>query len=203
VDSTGDLNPFGGTAIGDALALAVRLGREISDSPQAQRSALGDRSLAAHRAAASVRRPLVSILFLSDGHQNSGKLQPLQGARRAKAAGFPVYTVALGTTADTTLRGSRGGGVGGIFYGNGSSGVGYGGDLGPDPRTLRQIAQATGGKFFRAKTAGAVEQAYARLGSELGRVRASEEITDEFVAVAAALLLLAGLASALWAPRLP
>ena len=39
----------------------------------------------------------VSILFLSDGHQTRGLLQPLEGAARAKAAGIPVYTIALGT----------------------------------------------------------------------------------------------------------
>ena len=46
----------------------------------------------------------MSILFLSDGRQTAGPLQPLEGAARARAAGFPVYTVALGTTGATSLR---------------------------------------------------------------------------------------------------
>jgi Ca-activated chloride channel homolog len=199
VDSAGDVNPFGGTAIGDALALAVQLGRQITGTAGGQQVALGDhRSLAALHTAAPAKRPLVSILFLSDGHQNRGNLQPLQGAARAKAAGFPVYTVALGTTGNTTLRGPSG--AFGFFGGGPFTGRN---GLAPDPTTLRHIASATGGKFFRAKTAGDVKDAYAKLGSSLGRAPAPKEVTDEFVAAAAALLLLAGLASALWAPRLP
>ncbi len=198
VDSTDEVNPFSGTAIGDALARAVQLGRQIAGTTAGQRIALGARSLAAYRAAAGpAAHPLVSILFLSDGHQTRGTLRPLQGAQRAKAAGFPVYTVALGTTGNTTLRGQHGGffsGANGFFAGHG---------LAPDPVTLRRIASVTGGRFFQAKTAGAVHDAYARLGSRLGRAPDRKEVTDDFVAGAAALLLLAGLASALWAPRLP
>lgn len=206
VDSSGDIDTFGGTAIGDALALAVQVGRQIAGTSGTQRTTLGAaRTLAAAQTTVTPKHPLVSILFLSDGRQNRGLLQPLQGAARARAAGFPVYTVALGTTGNTTLRG--GGGFN--FYGGGGSGnaggFGFGGAnrLAPDPVTLRKIAVATGGKFFRAKTAGDVKDAYARLGSSLGRVPDRKEITDEFVAAAAVLLLLAGLASALWAPRIP
>jgi Ca-activated chloride channel homolog len=200
-DSSGDIDAFGGTAIGDALALAVRVGRQIAGTAGVQRTALGLRTLAAE-STVTPKHPLVSILFLSDGRQNRGLLQPLQGASRARAAGFPVYTVALGTTGNTTLRG--GGGFN--FYGGGGAGGGFFGGanrLAPDPVTLRKIAGATGGKFFRAKTAGDVKDAYASLGSSLGRVPANKEITDEFVIAAAVLLLLAGLASAFWAPRIP
>lgn len=203
-DSSGDIDAFGGTAIGDALALAVRVGRQIAGTAGAQRTTLGAaRTLAAAQSTVTPKHPLVSILFLSDGRQNRGLLQPLQGAARARAAGFPVYTVALGTTGNTTLRG-RGGGFN--FYGGGGGGGGFFGGanrLAPDRVTLRKIAAATGGKFFRAKTAGDVKDAYASLGSSLGRVPDRKEITDEFVAGAAVLLLLAGLASVLWAPRLP
>jgi len=201
-DSSGDIDAFGGTAIGDALALAVRVGRQIAGTAGVQRTALGARTLAAE-STVTPKHPLVSILFLSDGRQNRGLLQPLQGASRARAAGFPVYTVALGTTGNTTLRG-RGGGFN--FYGGGGAGGGFfcgANRLAPDPVTLRKIAGATGGKFFRAKTAGDVKDAYASLGSSLGRVPANTEITDEFVIAAAVLLLLAGLASAFWAPRIP
>lgn len=203
-DSSGDIDAFGGTAIGDALALATRVGRQIAGTAGVQRTTLGAaRTLAAAQSTVTPKHPLVSILFLSDGRQNRGLLQPLQGAARARAAGFPVYTVALGTTGNTTLRG-RGGGFN--FYGGGGAGGGFFGGanrLAPDPVTLRKIAAATGGKFFRAKTAGDVKDAYASLGSSLGRVPDRKEITDEFVAAAALLLLLAGLASAFWAPRIP
>jgi Ca-activated chloride channel homolog len=199
VDSAGDVNPFGGTAIGDALAAAVRLGREVAGTAKGQQALGGARTLAAESTTTPRRSP-VTILFLSDGHQNRGNLQPLQGAARAKAAGFPVYTVALGTTGNTTLRGRPNGNNGGFFFGGGFSGAN---GLAPDPRTLRAIATTTGGKFFRAKTAGDVQAAYARLGATLGRAPERVEVTSDFVAGAVILVLLAGLASMFWAPRLP
>ena len=209
VDSAGDVNPFGGTAIGDALSLATELGKQILGESDTQQTALGaGRSLAASVAAArpDPSHSPISILFLSDGHQNRGILPPLAGAQRAKAAGFPVYTVALGTTGNTTLRGRGNGffGGGGGFPGGGGFGPGgFGNGLAPDPKTLKAIATLTGGKFFRARSAGAVEDAYSKLGASLGRARDHKEVTDEFVAGAAVLLLLAGFASVFWAPRLP
>jgi len=199
VDAAGDFRGFGGTAIGDAIATAVRLGIQVTGDQQ-------NGSLASYTAAPppQVSSTLVSILFLSDGRQTQGELQPLAGAARARAAGFPVYTVALGTTGATTLRGFPGGfpGSGGGGFGGGPFGIGRRG-LSPDPVTLRAIAQQTGGRFFRARSAGAVDAAYSKLGSSLGRSRGRVEVTDVLLAIGAALLVLAGALSALWSPRLP
>ena len=194
VDAAGEFRGFGGTAIGDALAVAVRLGIQATGNPQKG-------SLASYVTAPApkVSSALVSILFLSDGRQTQGTLQPLEGAARARAAGIPVYTVALGTTGATTLRGFPpnfpNGGIGGL--GGGRRG------LSPDPVTLKAIATQTGGQFFRARSAGAVDSAYSNLGSSLGRTRGRVEITDVLLGVGAALLVLAGALSALWSPRLP
>ena len=69
--------------------------------------------------------------------------------------------------------------------------------------TLHAIARVTGGTFYQARTAGAAKDAYSKLGSSLGRVPARNEVTSDFVAGAALLLLLAVGLGALWAPRLP
>jgi len=175
---------FGGTAIGDALARAVEL---------AQQAVAGDTAALTSATAASSRpadtHGLASILFLSDGHQTGGELQPLQGAERAKAAGIPVYTIALGTPNGTLTRGV--GPFSTTF------------PVPPDPETLKAIAQTTGGEFFAARSAKAVQAAYGKLGSRLGRTPGSSEVTFAFVAGAAVLLVAAGLLSALWSPRLP
>jgi Ca-activated chloride channel family protein len=202
VDDAGFFRGFGGTAIGDAIATAVRVGLRSAGLNGDSVTALSSpQQLAAYVTAAP--RPastLVSILFLSDGHQTRGVLSPSQGSDKARAAGIPVYTVALGTTGNTTMRGFPGGGG---FQGPGGGG-GFGRPgLAPDPKTLRAIADRTGGKFFRAKSAGAVEQAYSALGSTLGRKSGSVEVTDWFLVGAAILLVIAGVLSALWSPRLP
>jgi Ca-activated chloride channel homolog len=197
VDDANYFRGFGGTAIGDAIATAVQVGLRSAGLSGSSVSTLpASRSLAAYvTAKPRAASTLVSILFLSDGHQTRGVLQPLAGADKARAAGIPVYTVALGTTGNTTMKGFPG-----AFGGGG--GFGRPG-LAPDPKTLRAIADRTGGKFFRAKSAGAVEQAYTALGSTLGRKSGSVEVTDWFLIGAAVLLVLAGVLSALWSPRLP
>jgi len=186
---------FGGTAIGDALAAAVKVGL-------ASAGVSGVRGLAVHRVAApGPASTLVTILFLSDGHQNRGVLQPLQGAEIARRAGIPVFTVALGTLGGKITNFSFGGGSfsGSVFGG----GPGLRQALAPDPKTLHAIANVTGGKFFPARTAGAVQDAYQKLGSSLGRVSGRSEVTVDFALGAVALLLVAGILAALWAPRLP
>jgi Ca-activated chloride channel family protein len=205
VDDADLFRGFGGTAIGDAIATAVRLGLRSAGLPSSTTSALqASRSLASYTVAAAPQSStLVSILFLSDGHQTRGTLSPMGGAARARAAGIPVYTVALGTTGNTTLKGfpglpaAGGGGGGGGLFGFGARG------LAPDPKTLRAIAVRTGGKFYRAQSAGAVKEAYSALGSKLGRHPGGREITDLFLVAAAVLLVTAGVLSSLWSPRLP
>jgi Ca-activated chloride channel family protein len=204
IDQTDFFRGFGGTAIGDAIALAVQVGlRSVGVQGESVSALQPARSLAAYRpTAAKPRRSastLVSILFLSDGHQTRGILRPLQGAAKARAAGIPVYTVSLGTTGNTTLRGFPGGfpGVGGGGFGFGRRG------LSPDPKTLKAIADDTGGKFYRAKSAGAAEDAYRSLGSKLGRKPGHTEVTDLFLAGGAFFLMLAGVLSSIWSPRLP
>lgn len=203
VDDAGAFHGFGGTAIGDALATAVRLGQQT----------LGyeGRALASSGVAtAPVPKPestLVTILFLSDGHQTQGLLSPAEGAQRARGAGFPVYTIALGTTGSTRLRGFPSGGTSGFFNPTNPGAGGFGGfgrrALSPDPRTLREIALQTGGEFYRATSANAVDSAYARLGSSLGRTPGKAEVTGDFLIGGAILLVLALGLSALWSPRLP
>jgi Ca-activated chloride channel family protein len=183
---------FGGTAIGDALAAAVKLGQ------QAVSGESGNLASVTTAAPNTQTRGLVSILFLSDGAQTRGDLEPLAGADLAKAAGIPVYTVALGTPGGTLDFGGGGGYPG--------SPPPFGGrrvPVPPDPDTLRAIANRTGGEFFAAQSAKSLQSAYGKLGSSLGRKPGKSEITYVFLAAAALLLLAAGVLSALWSPRLP
>jgi Ca-activated chloride channel family protein len=193
INEIGQFQTYGGTAIGDALAAAVELAQQSLDE--------GNETIALRAAPAPETKGLASILFLSDGAQTRGTLLPDEGADRAKAAGIPVYTVALGTP-EGVVTGRFGFGFGGAPPGSppfGEQTI----PVPPDPETLRDIAETTGGKFTEAKTADVLEETYENLGSSLAREPGETEITFAFLGIAGGLLLLAGLLSALWSPRFP
>ncbi len=175
------LEPEGGTAIGDALFVAVQTVRaSVGNAPRNKDGKIPG-----------------AIVLLSDGAQTRGSLSPLEGADKAKAAGIRVYTVALGTD-----HGTLGGGAFGGF--------GFGGTFGnqrfpvkPDPVTLAAIAKDTGGTTFRAKSASTVDQIYGQLGASIAHRSVSHEVTSWFVGAAALLALLSLGAARLTAGRLP
>jgi Ca-activated chloride channel homolog len=207
-DSIGEIGVFsgyGGTAIGDALAAAVELGEQAV--PELAPDDEGPGQTIAYYAQGGDQKEknkLVSILFLSDGSQTRGRLQPLEGAQLAADAGIPVYTIALGTP-QGVLRGDFGPGMDPNAPG-GTVPPGFGEreiPVPPDPETLGEVARMTGGEFSEAKDATTLERVYEQLGSDLGRKPGEVEITSWFLAVGAGLLLVAGLLSAAWSPRLP
>ncbi len=186
LDSVGDTTSFGGTAIGDALVLAVELGQTVGTTSPSRAAPRPD-----------ARRGLVSILFLSDGRQNAGTVQPLEASRRARAAGMRVYTIALGTD-----HGRLPSDLDAIGAGTSAAGISSR-LLDPDPKTLKAISKITGGEFFRARSAGALKATYAELGARLAGRPAKTEVTYAFLGTAAALLVAATALSALWSPRFP
>jgi Ca-activated chloride channel family protein len=70
------LRPGEGTALGDAVTLAVRL-------TQRERGSGGV--------------PPAAVLLISDGAQMGGRVSPQAAARRAKSLKVPVYTIVVGT----------------------------------------------------------------------------------------------------------
>lgn len=190
VDALGTF-PVRGTAIGDALAAAVELAERAVDAPGAPPPGGGGTTIAHLTAAVEDAQPRspASILFLSDGAQTRGFLTPGEGADRAQAAGIPVYTISLGTE-DGVLTRNFGGFEQSI-------------PVPPDPETLREIADTTGGTFFEAQSAESLTAAYESLGSSLARIPGTREVTSLLVGLSAALLLVAGALAVLWGPRLP
>ena len=129
--------------------------------------------------------PPSAILLLSDGAQTRGTLAPLDGAARAKSYGIPVYTIALGTPGGT------------LNFGGVSRPVP------PDPTTLRQIAEATGGEFFATRSEARLNAVYEDLASRLAKTDEWRELSFAFVGLAALFALAAGALSLLWVQRLP
>ena len=89
------------------------------------------------------------IILLTDGVANVGTMTPMQAAEEAKKYGIKVYTIGLGTDHDAK-----------IPMGNGIFGTQYqlipGGSI--DYKTLKEISDLTGGKFYPAKSEKALEQ---------------------------------------------
>jgi Ca-activated chloride channel family protein len=71
------LKPGEGTAIGDAVALSLQIGRRQREEDGAI--------------------PPTSVLVISDGARDGGILDPDAAAGRARKLGVPVYTVLVGT----------------------------------------------------------------------------------------------------------
>jgi Ca-activated chloride channel homolog len=124
--------------------------------------------------------PPGAIVLLSDGASTSGR-DPVAAAQAARKLKIPIYTVALGTdqgTIRTKLPKSQGGGYTTT-------------PVPPDPRTLAQIARASGGQAFSAESAGGLKAVYERLGSQLGKKNEKRQVTSA-VAGGGLLLLLGG-----------
>ena len=162
------LRPGEGTAIGDAVLAAARLGKKqkVVDGVV----------------------PPTTALVISDGARDGGRVAPLTAARRAKALGVPVSTVLVGTPD-------------GIVTAKLTGGYSEQIRVPADPTTLRQIAQTSGGTFYRAPTSQALAAVYKKLATRLGHTTEDRQVTDIFAAGGAVLLLIGSGLSFLWFRR--
>jgi Ca-activated chloride channel family protein len=133
-------------------------------------------------------RPASAVVLLSDGKTTTGR-DPLAVARIAKRLRVPVYTVALGT-ADATIP-------------NPVSPLSPPIAVPPDPETLKQISQISGGRAFTSDDAGQLRSIYSELGSRLATKHEQREVTAGFAGAGLVLLLAAGLLSLPRVGRLP
>jgi len=81
------------------------------------------------------------VILLTDGVNNQGSIAPLTAAEIAKAFGVRVYTIGVGTIGKALSPVA--------MYPNGQYEYGYV-DVNIDEKTLGEIADMTGGKYFRA-----------------------------------------------------
>jgi Ca-activated chloride channel family protein len=133
-------------------------------------------------------KPASAIVLLSDGKTTTGR-DPVTVAQTARKLHIPIYTVALGT-ADATIP-------------NPISPMAPPIPVPPDPETLRQIAQVSGGRAFTSGDAGQLRSIYSTLGSRLATKHEQREVTSAFSAIGLILLLGAGLLSIPRVGRLP
>jgi Ca-activated chloride channel family protein len=89
------------------------------------------------------------LILMTDGANTAGEVTPLKAAELAASRGLKIYTIGIGADEqiETTWFGLR--------RSNPSAQL--------DEKTLRAIAQATGGAYFRARDSAELEQIYAQL----------------------------------------
>lgn len=109
------------TAIGDAIALAVKRFNEADESNRV-------------------------LLLLTDGQNTAGKITPDEALELAIAKKVTIYSIGIG--ADVMLQQS-------VF---GTRRVNPSSDL--DEKSLKQLAEKTGGHYFRAKSSADLAQIY-------------------------------------------
>lgn len=89
------------------------------------------------------------LILLTDGANTAGVIDPIQAAQQAAKNNITIYTIGIG--ADEMLRKS--------FWG--TQRVNPSADL--DEETLTEIAKATGGQYFRARSQQELEKIYNKL----------------------------------------
>lgn len=124
------------------------------------------------------------VILLTDGQTTTGP-DPLDAARVAAEHGVRVYTVGIGSKEGTLL--------------------GYEGRsmrVHLDEESLKGIADATRGQYFRAENAVDLKKIYKAMNSQLITEKAKTEITAGFSAIAAVIALISAALSLLWFGRI-
>ena len=149
------------TAIGSALSTAVNRLRELKAKSKI-------------------------VILMTDGQNNSGKIDPLTAAEAAKALSVKVYTIGVGRQGMAPMP---------VYYG----GQRVGSRLEPvdiDETTLKKIADDTSGKYYRADNAERFQAIYAEIDklekteTQVKKFAHYRELYDWFITPGLALLML-------------
>ena len=120
------------TAIGDGLTTALNRLRELKSKSKI-------------------------IVLMTDGANNSGKIDPITATEAAQALGVKIYTIGLGNRDIVRQMGLPDGFL-------------------PDEATLQKIAQMTGGKFYRADNSEKLRNIY----DEIDKMEKTEAVVNKY-----------------------
>ena len=142
------LTGFGGWVYDDQ-------GRVINQKlyEEEQMTAIGDAVSMAVDRLKDVEAKSKVVILLSDGESNAGVVMPDEAAEAAKAYDIKIYTIGIGSTGMAP------------FPAIDPSGkkVLVAQPVNLDEATLTMMAEATGGKYFNAKSTEALEEVYAEI----------------------------------------
>ncbi len=97
------------------------------------------------------------IVLMTDGGNNSGKIDPITAMHAAQALGVKIYTIGLGNREIVQQ-------------------MGLPPSFLPDEDTLKQIADMTGGKYYRADNAEKFQKIYA----EIDKLEKTEAVINKY-----------------------
>jgi Ca-activated chloride channel homolog len=178
IEAINNLNLEFATAIGDGLLEAVYAlpGRPRPENPQIPTPDTPPVDIN--------HLPPGTVVLLSDGQSNRGT-PPEDAAAIARDLHVKVYTVGLGSPEGTFLElGGRS-----IF-------------VRLDEETLKEIAQVTGGQYWRVASTGELSRVYTRLGRSIGWEHKPVEVSGLSSVVVAGLFVVTVAVSLLWMHRL-
>ena len=124
-----------GTAIGDALALAVEKLTSLDERQQEK-----------------VKSKV--IILLTDGENTAGEMEPQQAAELAETVGIKIYTIGVGTKGRAPIPM--------IDPFTGRQVMQYM-QVTIDEETLKRVADVTGGKYFRATDTDSLQAIYSEI----------------------------------------
>lgn len=101
------------------------------------------------------------LILLTDGEDNSSTLPPLEAAKLAKEYGIRIYTIGIGKKGPVPFP-ARFGGYGMV-------------EVSIDEELLQEIAELTGGQYFRATDQKALESIYKKI-NELEKTDSQETL---------------------------
>jgi len=97
------------------------------------------------------------IVLMTDGANNSGKIDPITATRAAQALGVKIYTIGLGNREIVQQMGLPPGYL-------------------PDEDTLQQISEMTGGRYYRADNSDKFQKIYA----EIDKLEKTEAVINKY-----------------------
>lgn len=147
------------------------------------------------------------VVLLTDGANTRG-VTPAAAARQAAQRGVRVFPIGFGTTQPTQMVCTRQQLGGGALDGPpGGFGGGFGGAIGPggrnflvvDEAALKNVADTTGGRYFKAEDAGQLQDVLKDLPAQVDRQERTIDISVGFAALAALVLVLGLALAGRWA----
>lgn len=118
------------------------------------------------------------IILLTDGVNNAGEIDPLTAAEAAKTLGIKVYTIGAGRPGQVPVPVQSMFGGTQVVYQESSL----------DEETLRQVADITGGKYYRAEDTSGLEAVYDEI-NELEKSQVEVQVFNQYQELAGFLLV--------------